>query len=116
MAMRAEILSWLRRRRERARRIDADSDMFIRELGSEAYAEARIMQRQARSTEERRHWRDIALAIARKTNRRTGLEDPAIEPRDVDPIDELKRVLGRQEPEPPREAKASTFRWRGKGR
>jgi hypothetical protein len=33
MAMRTEILSWLRRRRERARRIEADAGMLVRELG-----------------------------------------------------------------------------------
>jgi hypothetical protein len=35
------MLSWLRRRRESAERIDAEADVLIGELGVEAYAEAR---------------------------------------------------------------------------
>ena len=35
------MLSWLRRRRETAERIDAEADALIGELGVEAYAEAR---------------------------------------------------------------------------
>ena len=96
-----EILSWLRRRRERSRRIDADSDMLIRELGSEAYSEARIMQRRANSTDERRKWRDVALAVARETGKRVGLDTATRMARDasepqspkLDPIDELKRLI-----------------------
>ena len=38
---RSEMLSWLRRRRETAERIDAEADALIGELGVEAYAEAR---------------------------------------------------------------------------
>ena len=36
------MLSWLRRRRETAERIDAEADALISELGVEAYAEARV--------------------------------------------------------------------------
>ena len=86
--------------------------MLVRELGPEAYAEARLMQRRAKSAEDRRHWRDVALAVARKTGKRIGLDTatrmaveadfgdqsesagPALEPRKVDPIDELKRLVG----------------------
>ena len=35
------MLSWLRRRREIAERIDAEADVLIGELGVDAYAEAR---------------------------------------------------------------------------
>ena len=35
------MLSWLRRRRETAERIDAEADVLIGELGVDAYAEAR---------------------------------------------------------------------------
>ena len=38
---RTEMLSWLRRRRETAERIDVEADALIGELGVEAYAEAR---------------------------------------------------------------------------
>jgi hypothetical protein len=104
-------LSWLRRQRERAARVNADAGMFVRELGHDAYAEARLMQRRAKSVDERRHWRDVALSVARKTGKRVGLDtatrmsldadfsergepqSPGIEPLKVDPIDELKRLI-----------------------
>jgi hypothetical protein len=113
--MRPEILSWLRSRRERARRIEADAGMLVRELGPDAYAEARLMQRRAKSIEERRHWRDVALVVARKTGKRVGLDtatrmsldadfskhgepqSPGLEPQKVDPIDELKRLISDRE-------------------
>ena len=109
--MRPEVLSWLRRRRERARQIEADARTLIRELGPDAYAEARLMQRRAKSIEERRRWRDVALVVARKTGKRVGLDtatrmsldadfsergepqSPRVEPQTVDPIDELKRLI-----------------------
>ena len=118
MTMREEILAWLRRRRERASRIEAEASMLIRELASEAYAEARLMQRRAGSVEDRRHWRDVALAVARKTGKRIGLDTAtrmameadfsrsskplALEPEraKVDPIDELKRIIGEGDTEP----------------
>ena len=105
MEMREQIFSWLRRRRERTRRIAADADMLIHDLGPDAYAEARLMQRKATSADERRRWRDTALAIARKTDKRIGhdtatrmspdaeLPWPGLEPRKLDPIDELKRLI-----------------------
>jgi len=86
--------------------------MLVRELGPDAYAEARLMQRRATSAEDRRHWRDVALAVARKTGKRIGLdtatrmsrdadfskrggpESPELEPQRVDPIDELRRLIG----------------------
>jgi hypothetical protein len=85
--------------------------MLVRELGHDAYAEARLMQRRAKSGEERRHWRDVALVVARKTGKRVGLDtatrmsldadfserseprSPGIEPQKIDPIDELKRLI-----------------------
>jgi hypothetical protein len=113
MAMRDQILSWLRRRRERARRIEADAEMLLCELGPEAYAEGRLMQRRAKSIEERRHWRDVALVVARKNGKRVGLDtatrmsldadlsrhgepqSPGLEPQKVDPIEELERRIRR---------------------
>ena len=70
------------------------------------------MQRRATSAEDRRHWRDAALAVARKTGKRIGLdtatrmsrdadfsgrggpESPELEPRMVDPIDALRQLTG----------------------
>jgi len=74
MAKRSEILLWLRRRRERVSGIEADANLLIRELGSEAYSEARTMERRATSPDERRRWRDIALAVASKSGKRVGLD------------------------------------------
>jgi hypothetical protein len=60
---------------------------------------------------KRRHWRDVALSVARKTGKLVGLDtatrmsldadfsergepqSPGIEPLKVDPIDELKRLI-----------------------
>ena len=50
------MLSWLRRRRETAERIDAEADVLIGELGVEAYAEAR--RREYESSDDA-----IALAV-----------------------------------------------------
>ena len=52
MEMREQILSWLRRRREWTRRIEEEADMLVRELGPDGYADARLMQRKAKSTDE----------------------------------------------------------------
>ena len=69
------------------------------------------MQNRASSLEERRRWRDVALAIARKTGRRVGLDTATRMSLDadlargdelqsskskappVDQIDELKRLI-----------------------
>ena len=113
MAIRHDILSWLRGRRERAARVNADADMLVRELGQDAYAEARLMQNRAGTAEERRRWREVAISIASMTGRRIGLDTatrmardadfskggqakaPASAPesRAVDPIEELKRLI-----------------------
>jgi hypothetical protein len=105
-------VSWLRKRRERAARIAADAKILIRALGNDAYAEARLMQNQAKSTEERRRWRDAALIIADMTGRRIGLDTATRMSRGADsasavcrrrggvilrlspPIDELMRRIG----------------------
>jgi hypothetical protein len=125
--MRDQILSWLRRRRERTRRIEVEASMLVRELGSDAYAEARLMQRKSKSTEQREYWRDVAMAVARITRKRVGLDTatrmtmdadfsdrrematPEFEPQHVDPIDELMRIIGERETKPtPRRSNAPT--------
>jgi hypothetical protein len=109
MSMREEILSWLRRRRERKQRIEARARMLLKELGSEACGEALLLERRSTSLGERREWRDVAIVIARMSRSRVdtaahmaidadfGHPDarsrPVIEPRKVDPIDELKRLI-----------------------
>jgi hypothetical protein len=85
--------------------------MLVRELGQDAYSEARLMENRAKSADERRHWRNVALVVARKAGKRVGLDTatrmsldanfseqgaaqaPRLEPRKVDPIDELKRLI-----------------------
>jgi hypothetical protein len=112
MAIRPDILSWLRRGRERAARVEADVTMLVSELGEDAYSEARLMERRGKSANERRHWREVSQALARKTGKRIGLdtatrmalgadfegrgnsEPVRPEPKKVDPIDELKRLIG----------------------
>src|SRR5208337_2193425 len=93
MAMRPEILSWLRRRRERTGPIDADSDMLVRELGPDAYSEARLVERRAKCVEDRRHWRDVALAVARKTGKRVGLDTATRMSLDADSASAASRNL-----------------------
>ena len=86
--------------------------MLIRELDHDAYSEARLMERRAKSADESRHWRDVTLAVARKTGKRIGLDtstrmsldadfserggvaqSPRVELQKVDPIDELERLI-----------------------
>ena len=50
------MLSWLRRRREQAERIEAEADALIGDLGNGAYSEARRRAREASSDEMEREW------------------------------------------------------------
>ena len=114
------MLTWLRRRREQAERIEAEANALISDLGDGAYAEARRRARDASSDEMEREWSRIALAIARKTGRRVGLDtatrmaaesdfsgaEEATEARsdpleDIDPLDELMRIVSETPARPP---------------
>ena len=68
------MLSWLRRRRETAERIDAEADVLIGELGVEAYAEARRREYKSSDDAIALRWNRIALAVAHKTGKRIGLD------------------------------------------
>ena len=68
------MLSWLRRRRETAERIDAEADALIGELGVEAYAEARRREYESSNDAIALWWSRVALAVAHKTGERTGLD------------------------------------------
>jgi hypothetical protein len=68
------MLSWLRRRRERAERIDAKARELIGAFGVDAYSVARQRKLQADSAEVAREWRCIARVIAHKTGMRVGLD------------------------------------------
>jgi hypothetical protein len=65
---------WLRRRRERVERIEDEAGELIRLLGGDAYGEARWREQTASSDAMAREWNLIALAIARHTGRRIGLD------------------------------------------
>jgi hypothetical protein len=104
--------AWLRQRRERAERIEDEGGELIRLLGDDAYAEARWREHSASSSTTAQEWNLIALAIARQTGRRIGLdlstrmamhavfvpdrEPDRWRPRpapELDPVDELKRIV-----------------------
>jgi len=114
------MLSWLRRRREQAERIEAEADALISDLGDGAYSEARRRAREASSDEMEREWSRVALAVAHKTGRRVGLDtatrmaaesdfsstEDATEPRsepleDIDPLNELMRIVSETSARPP---------------
>jgi len=103
---------WLRRRRERSERIETEADELARLLGDDAYSEARWREHTASSSASAQEWNLIALAIARHTGRRIGLDlstrmamnavfAPDREPRErkprprseAAPLDEMKRVF-----------------------
>ena len=106
------MLSWVRRRRDKTERIETDADAFIHDLGVGAHSAARRREHEATSEAMARHWRRVALAVARKTGRRVGLDTAtrmasnadfssegnlgAPSPRpvsDVDPLGELMRLV-----------------------
>ena len=68
------MLSWLRRRRETAERIDAEADVLIGELGVEAYAEARRREYESSGDAIALRWNRVAVAVAHKTGKRIGLD------------------------------------------
>jgi hypothetical protein len=106
------MLSWIRRQRDKIERIEAEADELIHKLGVGAYPAARRREHEAGSGAMARHWRRVALAVARKTGRRVGLDTSTrmatdvnltaegnlrASPRpplsDVDPVDELMRLV-----------------------
>lgn len=101
------MLIWLRRRRERAERADAEAEALIRELGVEAYAEARRREYESSDDAMAREWNRIALAVAGKIGKSIGLDtssrmamnavfapDRGVRPiSDSDQIGELERTL-----------------------
>jgi hypothetical protein len=107
------MFAWLRRRREAARRVEADVAALLAGDRDEAYFVARCRQRESSSAETARHWGRVAQSIARRTGKRVGLDTatrmamdadftsdreiaatpPQAAPRRVDPVDELKRMI-----------------------
>jgi len=78
------VLQWLRRRQEARRLAQADAEALIRDHGAEAYSEACRREREASSDAMVKHWRRVALAIAKKTGERVG-------------VDTATRMLGRDD-------------------
>ncbi len=68
------MLSWLRRRRARIERIEAEAEALIRDAGDRAYSEARRREHEASSDAIAKDWSRVALAVARKTGKRVGLD------------------------------------------
>jgi len=111
------MFSWLRRRREEARRVEADAAKLVAEYKHAAYSEARQRQQDAHNAVTFAHWGRVALAVARLTGKRVGLDTATRmatdanfkgkrerlstvvrEPLpDIDQIEELRRTLEKDE-------------------
>ena len=63
------MLSWVRRQRDKLERIEAEAEALIHNLGVGAYSTARRREHEADSERLARHWRRVALAVARKNAR-----------------------------------------------
>jgi hypothetical protein len=115
-----EAVQCLRRRPEARRLAQADAEALIREHVIDAYVEARRRERDGseRDGPEPERWRLAALAVAKMTGKRVGLDTatriamdadfssrvenerperaPMRKPPDGDQLAELKRILGDQ--------------------
>ena len=65
--------TWAPSKRARIERIDAEAEALIRDLGDQAYHEARRREHEASSDAIAEDWALVAKAIARKTGSRVGL-------------------------------------------
>ena len=65
--------SWLRRRRERLERVEAEANALILDFGATAYSQARRREHEASSDAMAREWNRVALAVARKTGQTVSL-------------------------------------------
>jgi len=65
--------TWAPSKRARNERIDAEAEALIRDLGDQAYHEARRREHEASSDTIAEDWALVAKAIARKTGSRVGL-------------------------------------------
>ena len=71
---------WLPRRRARIKRLDAEAEALICELGVDAYAEARRKEYEASSDIIAKDWGRVAVVVAK----RTGLDVMHTGSRDAD--------------------------------
>jgi len=65
--------TWAPSRRARIERIEAEAEALIRDLGDQAYQEARRREHEASSDATAEDWALVAQAVARKTGSRVGL-------------------------------------------
>lgn len=68
------MLSWIARRGEKAKRIEADADGPVRAYGEKACSVARRREHETSSQPIARDWNRIALAIAERTHKGLGLD------------------------------------------
>ena len=68
------MLPWLARRRARILRVEAEAEAMIHDLGHRAFSEARRREREASSDEIAEDWARVALAVARMTGKRVGVD------------------------------------------
>jgi hypothetical protein len=65
--------TWAPSKRARLERVEAEAEALIRDLGDQAYHEARRREHEASSDAIAEDWALVARAIARKTGSRVGL-------------------------------------------
>jgi hypothetical protein len=86
--------SWLRRRRERLERVEAEANALILDFGATAYSQARRREHEASSNAMAREWNRVALAVARKTGQTVGLNASTRIAMDAKPVAQF-RILWR---------------------
>jgi hypothetical protein len=87
------MFTWLRRRREEARLVEADAAALVAEYMLAAYSEARQRQQDAHNAETDAHWGRVALAVARITGKRVGLDTATRMATDADYRGKRERLL-----------------------
>ena len=84
------MLTWLCRRREKAKRIETIAEALVKDFGVGAYAEARKREREAPDLVDARNWNRVAATIARITRKRLGFDTTTRMATDADFIALLK--------------------------
>jgi hypothetical protein len=102
--------TWAPSKRARTERIDAEAEALIRDLGDQAYHEARRREHEASSDTIAEDWALVAKAIARKTGSRVGLNlSTQLEMNTFFVLDRepgvARKVRHRPEPEPEHQPK-----------
>ncbi len=95
------MLTWLRRRREEAGRAEADAAELVAADPLRAYSEARQRQHDAHNAETFAHWGRVALAVARLTGKRIGLDTATRMTTDADYRRRPERLLSVVREPPP---------------